>query len=1058
MQYPLISEYVKAIQDAGDNLDKLAYLTPVLDDHGEPYRSSGAFAVVFKMQDKRTGKYYALKCFTEEQEGRADAYRQIADELDMVDSPYITSVKYMEKELFVDSQCEKDEFPVLLMDWVEGETMETYIAANYHNQSAMSMLCYRFGKMAAWLRSQSFAHGDVKPDNIIIRPDGSLSLVDYDGMFVPSMKGCQSPTIGTKDFCHPLRTVDDFDETIDDFSLASIALSLKAISMNSSLLTTYSASDRLLFTENDYRNPASSKVISALQDLMCNKDFCTLYSLFMLALARKELSACSFRLFIGEKPNITSVMDEDLSTKPTEEELKEALIDERGAKYSKDGRKLLKVPGKLSGAYSVKEGTRVICNYAFWGCSSLSEIVFPDSVASIGDKAFWRCSSLKYISIPESVICLNGNPFMDWSGKLECLSPNFIYEDDVLFDMDKRKIISFRNRNEKSYVIPSSVTSIGDSAFYICSFLSGIVIPSSVTSIGDSAFSGCFLWKYISIPKSIIYLNGNPFADWNGKLECLSPNFIYEDDVLFDKDKSRIISFRNRNEKSYVIPSSVTSIGNNAFSGCRSLLDIVIPSSVTSIGDSAFYHCDSLSDIVIPSSVTSIGDSAFLLCRSLSKIVIPSSVTSIGNNAFSGCGSLSDIVIPSSVTSIGDGAFSDCFSLSYIAIPSSVTSISDSAFESCSSLSDIIIPSSVTSIGDSAFYHCDSLSDIVIPSSVTSIGDSAFSGCFSLKYISIPKSVICLNANPFADWNGKLECLSPNFIYEDDVLFDKDKSRIISFRNKNIESYVIPSSVTSIGNNAFSGCGSLSDIVIPSSVTSIGYSAFYHCDFLSKIVIPSSVTSISDSAFLLCRSLSKIVIPSSVTSIGNNAFSGCRSLSDIVIPSSVTSIGDGAFSDCFSLSYIAIPSSVTSIGDSVFYHCDTLSKIVIPSSVTSIGNNAFSDCRSLSDIVIPSSVTSIGDSAFSDCGSLSSIVIPPSVTSIGDRAFEGCVSLSSIVIPFGVTGIGDRTFCNCSSLSDIVIPSSVTSIGDWVFWRCNFPDDLRQELISRFGDKIFSSW
>ena len=248
MQYPLISEYVKAIQDAGDNLEQLAYLTPVLDDHGEPYRSSGAFAVVFKMQDKSTGKYYALKCFTEEQEGRADAYRQIADELDLLDSPYITSVKYMEKELFVDSQCEEDEFPVLLMDWVGGETMEAYIAANYHNQSAMSMLCYRFGKMAAWLRSQSFAHGDVKPDNIIIRPDGSLTLVDYDGMFVSSMKGSKSPTVGTKDFCHPLRTMDDFDETIDDFSLASIALSLKAISMNSTLLDTYGASDRLLFS------------------------------------------------------------------------------------------------------------------------------------------------------------------------------------------------------------------------------------------------------------------------------------------------------------------------------------------------------------------------------------------------------------------------------------------------------------------------------------------------------------------------------------------------------------------------------------------------------------------------------------------------------------------------------------------------------------------------------------------------------------------------------------------------------------------------------------------
>ena len=403
MQYPLISEYVKAIQDAGDNLEQLAYLTPVLDDHGEPYRSSGAFAVVFKMLDKSTGKYYALKCFTEEQEGRADAYRQIADELDMVDSPYITSVKYMEKELFVDSQCEEDEFPVLLMDWVDGETMEAYIAANYHNQSVMSMLCYRFGKMAAWLRTQSFSHGDIKPDNIIVRPDGSLTLVDYDGMFVPSMKGSQSPTIGTRDFSHPLRTVDDFDETIDDFSLASIALSLKAISMKSTLLDIYGASDRLLFSENDYRNPSNSKVISALQELMCDKDFCTLYSLFMLALARKELSACSFRLFIGEKPNIIPVMNEDLSTETTEEELKEAFVDEWGVKYSKDGRKLLKAPRELSGAYSVKEGTRIICDSSFWCCSSLSEIVIPSGVTSIGDFAFYCCGSLSEIVIPSSV-------------------------------------------------------------------------------------------------------------------------------------------------------------------------------------------------------------------------------------------------------------------------------------------------------------------------------------------------------------------------------------------------------------------------------------------------------------------------------------------------------------------------------------------------------------------------------------------------------------------------------------------------------------------------------
>ena len=302
MQYPLISEYVRAIQDANSNLDKLAHLVPVQDDHGEPYRSSGAFAVVFKMKEEQTGKCYALKCFLEEQEGRAEAYRLIADELEFVDSSYITPVKYLDKEIFVDSCCEEDEFPVLLMDWIDGETMENYIAENYQDNYAMAMLCYRFCKMAAWLRSQPFAHGDIKPDNIMVRPDGNLTLVDYDGMFVPAMKGQKSPTIGTKDFSHPLRTVDDFDETIDDFALASIALSLKAISLKPSLLDEYGAADRLLFSAADYRDLSKSKVMTALQELMNDEEFTALLSMFLLANAKKNLSLCSFRAFSISKP------------------------------------------------------------------------------------------------------------------------------------------------------------------------------------------------------------------------------------------------------------------------------------------------------------------------------------------------------------------------------------------------------------------------------------------------------------------------------------------------------------------------------------------------------------------------------------------------------------------------------------------------------------------------------------------------------------------------------------------------------------------------------------
>ena len=743
MQYPLISEYLAAIQDAHDNLDKLNHLVPVLDKHDEPYRSSGAFAVVFKMKDEQTGKCYALKCFTEDQEGRAEAYRQIAEELEFVDSPYITSVKYLEKELFVDSNCEDDEFPVLLMDWIEGETMETYIAENYTDSYEMSMLCYRFCKMAAWLRSQSFAHGDIKPDNIIVRPDGTLTLVDYDGMFVPAMKGQKSPTIGTKDFSHPLRTIDDFDETIDDFALASIALSLKAISLDSSLLQSYGASDRLLFSATDYLDLSKSKIFAALQGLLADVEARTLLSMFLLASAQKDLSMCSFRLFGLQKPKEKEVW----STEVTEEDLKNAVEDEFGVKYSKDWKRLLKAPTGLKGKYSIREGVKVVGNDAFQGCGFLTNIDLPESLTSIGRNAFWGCDSLT------------------------------------------------------SIIIPNGVTSIGDYAFFYCDSLTSIIIPNGVTSIGD-----------------------------------------------------------------------------HAFSKCNSLKSIIIPDSVTSIGNYAFLCCDSLTSINIPDGVTSIGECAFYNCNSLTSINIPDSVTSIGYHAFSDCDSLTSINIPNGVTSIGDCAFSSCYSLTSINIPNSVTSIGYYAFKWCKSLMSINIPDSVTSIGNGAFSDCKSLLNINIPNGVTSIGDSVFVNCNSLISITIPSSVIAIGMNPFRGCHADLKNESKAFIYEHNVLFDRDKTAIISYRAKEAN-YVIPDSVISIGEYAFSECNSLTSIIIPDSVTSIGYSTFSECKSLTNINIPDSVTSIGDFAFSGCDSLTSINIPNGVTNIGQGAFKNCGSLS-----------------------------------------------------------------------------------------------------------------------------------------------------------------------------------
>ena len=423
-------------------------------------------------------------------------------------------------------------------------------------------------------------------------------------------------------------------------------------------------------------------------------------------------------------------------------------------------------------------------------------------------------------------------------------------------------------------------------------------------------------------------------------------------------------------------------------------------------------------------TVVSIGNSAFSGCSSLTSVSIPSSVTSIGESAFSSCSSLTSVSIPSSVTIIEKRAFEKCSSLASITIPSSVTSIGESAFEKCSSLASITIPSSVTSIGEWAFYQCSSLASITIPSSVTSIRERAFDKCYSLSSISVSSD----NKNYFSD--GK-------------VLFSKDQTRLI-FAVKCLENYDIPSSVTSIRLSAFDDCSSLSSISVSSdnkNYSSDGKILFskdqtrliFAVKCLENYDIPSSVTSIGYSAFSGCSSLASITIPSSVTSIEPSAFSGCSSLASITIPSSVTSIGYGAFSDCSSLVSLTIPSSVTSIGYNEFSGCSSLVSITIPSSVTSIESRAFYGCSSLTSITIPSSVTSIGQYAFYGCSSLASVSLSSSMTSIEENTFFGCSSLASITIPSSVTNIEHGAFFGCSSLTYVNILSKEIKFDDFCF-------------------------
>ena len=529
----------------------------------------------------------------------------------------------------------------------------------------------------------------------------------------------------------------------------------------------------------------------------------------------------------------------------------------------------------------LESGVSNIGGEAFSGCNNLASVTIPDSVTNIGNSAFSGCSNLTSVTIPDSVTNIGNSAFSGCS-------------------------------NLTSVTIGNSVTSIGNSAFYGCSNLTSVTIGTSVTSIGTFAFNHCCSLTSVTIPDSVTSI-----GDW-----------------AFD-DCSSLTSVTIGN--SVTIGTSVTSIGYAAFENCSNLTSVTIGTSVTSIGYAAFENCSSLTsvmigsveawckinfsdsysnplhyarklylngelitDLIIPDSVTRIGNYAFYGCSNLTSVTIPESVTYIGYQAFEDCSSLTSITIPDSVTSIGDRAFSGCSGLTSVTIPESVTSIGNDAFSGCSSLTSVTIPDGVTSIGRWAFNDCNSLMSVTIPDGVTSIGDWAFDDCNSLMSVTIPDSVTSCSSLT-GIWVSE-----NNTAYSNDecgVLFDKAKDNLIQAPGM-LDAYIVPSSVTSIGERAFSGCRSLTSVTIPESVTSIGNSAFSECSSLTSVTIPASVTSIGGYAFCDCSSLTSVTIPDSVTSIGGYAFCDCSSLTSVTIPDSVTSIGNYAFAYCSSLKFV----------------------------------------------------------------------------------------------------------------------------------------------------------
>ena len=452
---------------------------------------------------------------------------------------------------------------------------------------------------------------------------------------------------------------------------------------------------------------------------------------------------------------------------------------------------------------------------------------------------------------------------------------------------------------------------------------------------------------------------------------------------------------RWRELKEVVIEEGVTEIGVDAFSVCTSLETVTLPESLQKIGEKAFSYCTSLKTINIPDSVNVIGPKAFYFCKSLTSIDIPEGITEIGYATFGYAENLATVNIPASVTRIGDFAFQNC-GFTSMDVPATVKELGEGAFSTCRSLKNVTVPAETVS--KKAFYFCDALKSVTLTNDVKTIGEEAFRECRSLESIEIPSSVTELGTCAFKN--------------------------CFALKTAVIKGGTVKGSF--VTEATFYNCNALETLVISDNATlDASFKAAYSKSTLRTVEIGKG--EIGDSAFNGCTSLTNVTLGDGVTKIGTNAFIRCTQISSITIGSRVSSIGKNAFNGCTALTNANIGSGA--IGANAFQDCSRLANVTLGDGVTSIGANAFLRCTALTSMDIGSSVKTIESCAFSGCSALEEVTI--SAAQIGNQAFRSAKALKKVTLGDGVENIPAGAFSSCG-MGDRNNPGQLfLKAGDW---------------------------